>query len=97
MTDKIDADLEQLGSTLAEARDEVAAGRMVDLTDFAAQLRGVCQRIEAANRGESQRHIDTLLALRDELLRLAEGIHGILVEMTGPGLAGAATPPASGT
>lgn len=97
MSDSIDADLEQLGSNLAEARSEVAAGRMVDLADFAEQLRGVCQHIEGADRGESQRHIATLMVLRDELMRLAEGIHGLLVEMTGSEPADAATPPASGT
>ena len=96
MSTTLDAELEQLDGALAEARQEVAAGRLVDLTGFAAQLRGVCQRIEAAGADEGRRHVATLLALRDELSHLAEDIQANLSKMTGPGPSGAAAPPLPG-
>ena len=96
MSTTIDEELERLGSALAEARQEVATGHLVDLTGFAEQLRGVCGRIEAADAGEGRRHIATLLTLRDELSHLADDIQGILGEVAGSGPPGAAAPPAPG-
>jgi hypothetical protein len=96
MSTTLDRELEQLGNALAEARQEVTDGRLVDLTGFAEQLRGVCGRIEAADADEGRRHIDTLLTLRDELTHLAEAIQAILSEMAGSAPAGAAALPAPG-
>lgn len=96
MSTTLDEELEQLGGALAEARREVAAGRLVDLTGFAEQMRGVCGQIEAADAVEGRLYIDTLQTLRDELSHLAEDIQGILAGMAGSGPPDAAAPPTPG-
>jgi hypothetical protein len=99
MSDTIKDEVEALGRALTAARAEVADGNLVDLTEFGARLQGVCRRIGAAEGDEGQQHIDGLLALREELVLLAQGIQGILADMAEAAEAGAAlpeTPPAAG-
>jgi uncharacterized coiled-coil protein SlyX len=79
----IEDELGRLDRALAAAHAEVAAGRLVALDGFAAQLHALCARLERAPRDQAAAHAPRLLELRAALDRLAATIRELIERLAG--------------
>lgn len=70
MTTTARADMTALASAVAEARQKLAAGVMIDLAPIGAQVADVCARLQTMPRAEAQDLLPLLTMLLDTFDRL---------------------------
>ena len=82
-TAQLSHDLKGLGTALARAEAEVAAGNLVDLTPLEAHVGELCARLSGLSPAEAETLRPRMLALFDDFDRLTRTLETTLEEVRG--------------
>ena len=80
-TDQLGQDLKGLGTALARAEAEVAAGNLIDLTPLEARVGELCARLSGLSPAQAETLRPRMLALFDDFDRLTRTIETNLEEV----------------